>query len=135
MVHPSEVCRVIALFALSLTPSMISISPSSGQLGPSSQNAGLTKMSAEGSAAKTKDARKDKPCATNSAWHVRDIKGEQTVGVGCIARDAHAVSAGSVGNMSAVDTHVDKAIIGVDIAVLGCCVLIDIVHITSSGIG
>ena len=92
------------------------------------------KISAEGAAAKPKDARKDKPCTANSAWHVGDIKGEQTVGVGCIARDAHAVSAGPVGNMGAVDTHVDKVVIGVNIAVLGCCVLIDIVHITSSGI-
>ena len=64
-----------------------------------------------------------------------DIKGKQTVGVGCIACDAHAVSAGSISNVGAVDTHVDKAVISVDIAVLGCCGLIDIVHITSSGIG
>ena len=39
--QPSDVCKVIALFALSLTPSMMSISPSLGQLGPSIQNAGL----------------------------------------------------------------------------------------------
>ena len=96
---------------------------------------GPDKISAEVSAAKTKDAQKDIPCAANPAWHVGYIKGEQTVGVGCIARDAHAVSAGSVGNVGAVDTHVDKAVFGVDIAVLGCCVLIDIVHITSSRIG
>ena len=64
-----------------------------------------------------------------------DIKGKQTVGIVCIACDAHAVSAGCVGNVGVVNTHVDKAVIGVDIAVLGCRILIDIVHITSSGIG
>lgn len=114
MVQPSEVCRVMALFALSLTPSMISISI----VRPIG-----TKQPERG------------PCAANSAWHVGNIKSEQTIGVGCIARDAHAVSAGSVGNVGAIDTHVDKAVVGVDIAILGCCVLIDIVHITGSGIG
>ena len=64
-----------------------------------------------------------------------DIKGKQTVGVGCITCDAYAVSAGCIGNVGVVDTHVDKAVIGVDVAVLGCCVFIDIVHITGSRIG
>ncbi len=41
MEQPSEVCKVIALFALSLTPSIMSISPSLGQLGPTIQKAGL----------------------------------------------------------------------------------------------
>ena len=34
MVQPLDVCKVIALLALSLTPSMMSISPSLGQFGP-----------------------------------------------------------------------------------------------------
>ena len=42
MEQPSEVCKVMALFAFSLTPSMMSISPSLGQLGPTIQNAGLS---------------------------------------------------------------------------------------------
>ena len=36
-----DVCKVMALLALSLIPSIMSISPSLGQLGPSIQNAGL----------------------------------------------------------------------------------------------
>ena len=104
-------------------------------IGTKQPERGPDKISAEGSPAKTRDARKDIPCAANSAWHVGDIKGEQTVGVVCITRDAHAVSAGSVSNVGAVDTHVDKAVISIDIAVLGCCILIDIVHVPSSGIG
>lgn len=77
----------------------------------------------------------DLPCAANSARHVREIEGKQTIVVGCITYNTHAISAGSSSNISAVDTYVDKAIVCIDIAIIGCCRLVHVVHITSSRVG
>lgn len=64
-----------------------------------------------------------------------DIESEQAIVVGCITCDVHAVSAGSISNIGAVDTHVDKAVVSINVAVACCCCLIDVVHITSIEVG
>lgn len=66
---------------------------------------------------------------------MRDIESEQAIVVGCIARDAYAVSAGSINNISAVDTHIDKAVVCIDVAIVGRSSLIDIIHIASRRVG
>ena len=81
-----------------------------------------------------KVARRNLPCAANASRHVENIESKQAIIIGCIARDAHAVTAGPINNMGAVDTHVDKAVVGVNVTILGCCCLIDVVHVTSSGV-
>lgn len=121
MEHPSEVCRVIALFALSLTPSMMSISPSLGQFGPTIQKAGLVGYQQCFRCEEDTDMRKNLPCAANSARHVGDIEGKQAVVVGCVTRDTYAISAATGSNISAIDTHVDKPVAGVYVAIVGCC--------------
>ena len=63
-----------------------------------------------------------------------DIEGKQAIIVGCIADDAYAVPAGPIGNISAVDTHIYKAVGGTDIFVVDGCILVDVVHIASSRI-
>lgn len=59
---------------------------------------------------------------------MRVIERKQTVVVGCIARDTHAVSAPGGSNVGTVDTHVDAAVVRINIAVSGCCRLIDVIH-------
>ena len=135
MEHPFEVCRVMALFALSLTPSMMSISPSLGQFGPNIQNAGLFRYQPELSLRRGQRYEKDIPCAANSARHVRDIEGKQAIVINRVTCDTHAVSAAATGNIGAVDTHVDVAVLRVNIAIFGSSGLIDIVHIASSRVG
>lgn len=81
---------------------------------------------------KNEDVRKNLPCTANPSRHVGHIESKQPIVVGCIARDAHAVSAASGSNIDVIDTHVDKPIVGVDVAVVGRCGLIDVVHVTSS---
>ena len=64
-----------------------------------------------------------------------NIEREQAIIVGCIARDAHAISAGPINNIGAIDTHIDKTVVAVNVAILGCCCLIDVIHVPSSRVG
>lgn len=61
-----------------------------------------------------------------------NIERKQAIIIVCIARDAHAVSAGPIDNIGVVDTHVDKVVVRVNIAILGCYCLVDVIHVSSS---
>ena len=82
-----------------------------------------------------KNARKNLPCTADAAWHMGDIKSKQAIIIVCIARDAHAVSAGPIYYIGVVDTHVDKVVVGVYVAIFGCCCLIDVIHESGSRVG
>lgn len=84
---------------------------------------------------KQMNKRKKLPCAANPSRHMKNIESEKAIVVSRIADNAHTVSAGSVDNVSAVDTHVDQAIVGIDVTIVGRCSLIDIVHIARCRIG
>ncbi len=84
---------------------------------------------------RNKNGSKNLPCAANPARHVGDIESKQAIGIGCITRDAHAVSAGASSNICAVDTYVDKVVVCVNVAIAGCCCLIDVVDIPMSRVG
>ena len=84
---------------------------------------------------KESDRKKSLPCAANPARHVRDIESKQTVGVGRVAHDAHAVAAASIDDTGAIDANVHKAVGRIDVASVNGCCFIDVVYITTGGIG
>ena len=75
------------------------------------------------------------PCAANPARHVRDIEGKQAIVVGCSTYDTHAVPAGPGRDVGVVDAYVDKAVVGIDVAIVGCDCLIDVIYITTGRVG
>lgn len=66
---------------------------------------------------------------------MQDIEGKQAVIISRIACDAHAISASAINMPSAIDTHVDKAVVSSDIAIVDSSSVIDVVHIARSRVG
>ena len=84
---------------------------------------------------KENTAWKNLPCTADAARHVGNIESKQAIIIVCIARDAHAISAGPINNGGGIDAHVDKAVVGVNVAILGCYCLIDVIHVSSCRVG
>lgn len=64
-----------------------------------------------------------------------DIEGKETIVEGCVACDAHTVSAGPIDDIGGVNTHIDKTVFGSNVTIGGRCRFIYVVHITSSRVG
>lgn len=82
-----------------------------------------------------KTVRENLPCTADAAWHMGNIKRKKAIVIVCIARDAHAISAGPINNIGVIDTHVNKVVVGVDIAIFGCYCFVDVIHVSSSRVG
>ena len=63
---------------------------------------------------------------------MRDIEDNQAFVVDCITVDAHAVSTGPVDHIGMIYPKVDLAVVSANVAVIDCCVSVDVVYGTIS---
>lgn len=110
---------------------MMSISPLFGQSLPTVQLVDISIYHSSQSFARNLQGR---PRATDGTWHVSQIKNEQSMGVGSVAGQTHALATTAGGDICGINTDIGSITARIDQPSTFGSALIDISNVSVSGV-